>query len=95
MENEHAAADQQRVDSLAAADGVGHAGPMAATSWASDRWVMVSVDASDGVDQQSEESFPASDSPSWGRLSLSRVGFSHAWSEASPACSSKSATHED
>jgi hypothetical protein len=43
---------------------------MAAAGQASDGAAMVSVDASDGVDAQSEQSFPASDPPSWGGLSL-------------------------
>jgi hypothetical protein len=68
MEKRYTDTDQQGAD--ATADRTGSARRMAAPGLTGDRAAMVSVDASDGIDEQSEQSFPASDPPSWSGLSL-------------------------
>jgi hypothetical protein len=70
MDKRHAVADRRRAEPLAATDSAEHAGPIAVRGHASELATAESVDASDGVDEQSEQSFPASDPPSWSGLSL-------------------------
>jgi hypothetical protein len=72
MENHHPLGDEQPADLIARAEPARRGTPAGwrPASQGSETAVTVSVDASDGVDEQSEQSFPASDPPSWSGLSL-------------------------
>jgi hypothetical protein len=69
MQKRHVAGEQP-ADSAADAKPAQGGRRMAPAGPVSETAATVSVDASDGVDEQSEQSFPASDPPSWSGLSL-------------------------